>query len=162
MKRSLDSDVGVDPANPQLGYMLVHCILGASTLLLRESHRFFRPLGISEVQFNVINVLAGKPDGMSQRELSEVLVVDRSNVTTLLDRMAKSGWVLRSDHPTDRRVYCVTLTSTGRALHERVMPRYVKAISEVVGDLTTSQMKQTLQSLQSIETGVKRWALQQD
>jgi DNA-binding MarR family transcriptional regulator len=162
MKPSSGSCAAADSAHLQLGYTLVHRILGTSTLLLRESHRFFRPLGISEVQFNVINVLAGTPDGLSQRELSEVLVVDRSNVTTLLDRMEKAGWVMRSDHPTDRRVYCVTLTTEGKALHERVMPRYVKAISEVVGELTASQMKQTLQNLQSIETGVKRWALQQD
>jgi DNA-binding MarR family transcriptional regulator len=162
MKHSLTPDVAIAPANLQLGHTLVHRILGASTLLLRESHRFFRPLGISEVQFNVINVLAGMPDGISQRELSEILVVDRSNVTTLLDRMEKAGWVLRSDHATDRRVYCVTLTTAGRALHERVMPRYLEAIGEIADDLTAAQMNHTLRTLESIEAGVKRWASQQD
>src|SRR4051794_18602933 len=84
MKRLSETDVTVTAGSSELGYALVHQILGASTVLLRESHRFFRPLGISEVQFNVINVLAGTPEGMSQRELSEILVVDRSNITTLL------------------------------------------------------------------------------
>jgi DNA-binding MarR family transcriptional regulator len=161
MKRGFASDNDTSRAKLQLGYRLVHRVLGASSLLLRESHRFFRPLGISEVQFNVINVLAGAAEGMSQRELSEVLVVDRSNVTTLLDRMEKAGWVMRSDHPTDRRVYCVTLTTAGRTLHEQVMPRYLEAIGDVVEGVSAAQMNQTLQTLQAIESGVNRWAAEQ-
>src|SRR5579871_3512475 len=108
----------------ELGLELINRVLATSGVLLRESGRFFRPHGLTEAQFNVLNVLADAPDGMSQRELSDVLVVDRSNVTMLLDRMEKAGWVQRSDHPTDRRVYQVFPTIEGRALWAKVHPRY--------------------------------------
>jgi DNA-binding MarR family transcriptional regulator len=140
------------------GYGLINQILATSGALLQESHRFFRPLGITEVQFNVLNVLSENAEGMSQRELSDVLVVDRSNVTTLLDRMEKAGWVRRTDHPTDRRVYRVTLTSAGKKLQARVMPLYLQAIEEIVADLSASEVKQVITGLDALKRGVARWA----
>ncbi len=141
-----------------LGYTLINHVLGAAGELLRESHRFFRPLGLTEVQFNVLNVLAHAEEGMSQRELSDILVVDRSNITTLLDRMEKAGWVKRTDHPTDRRVYCVTLTAAGRKLHSRTHPLYLQAIENIVADIPDAQIKQAFVVLQKLQVGLRRWS----
>src|SRR3954447_4184202 len=97
-------------------YALTTAVLATADTFLRESQRLFRPYGLTAAQYNVLNVLAPRADGMSQRELSDLLVVDRSNVTGLLDRMEKAGWVQRADDPMDRRVYRVTLTVVGRRL----------------------------------------------
>ena len=95
-------------------YALIVAVLSTADAFLRESQRLFRPLGLTGAQFNVLNLLAGAADGISQRELGDRLLVDRSNVTGLLDRMEKAGWVRRTDHPEDRRVYLVRLTPAGR------------------------------------------------
>jgi DNA-binding MarR family transcriptional regulator len=143
------------PANP--GFDFINRVLAASETLLRESRKFFRPLGVTEAQFNVLNVLAGAPEGVSQRELSDVLVVDRSNVTTLLDRMEKAGLVRREDHPQDRRIYRVRLTPAGRKLQARVMPLYLAAVDEVVVGIPTEEVRRTLATLAALETGAKSW-----
>lgn len=139
------------------GFALINRVLATSGVLLRESGRFFRPLGLTEAQFNVLNVLAGASEGMSQRELSDVLVVDRSNVTTLLDRMEKAGWVRREDDPRDRRVYRVSLTPAGRKQQARVMPLYLAAVDQVVAGLPAAGMKITLAMLAALEKGAKAW-----
>ena len=65
------------------GYEVISAVLATADAFLRESQRLFRPHGLSGAQYNVLNVVALNPDGLSQRELSEHLVVDRSNITGL-------------------------------------------------------------------------------
>ena len=139
------------------GYDLVIQVLSVANVMVKESHRLFRPHGLSDAQFNVLNVLGPAPEGLSQRALSEVLVVDRSNITGLLDRMEESGWVKRADHPTDRRVYLVTLTPTGRKLWQKVLPEYVAAVQRVTAAVPASDLKQALGTLQHLETATREW-----
>jgi len=123
-------------------------VMATADAFLRESGRFFRPLGLTAAQYNVLNVLAPHPAGMSQRQLSDVLVVDRSNVTGLLDRMEKAAWVRRSDAPRDRRVYLVTLTPAGRRLWEKVTPRYLDVVAQVTRGMSAEEMAASTALLQ--------------
>ncbi|SRR5258708_11524362 len=140
-----------------LGYDLIIRILATSAMLLRESQRFFRPHGLTEAQFNVLNLLGMRPDGMSQRELGELLVVDRSNVTGLLDRLEKTGWVAREDHPVDRRIYCVKLTKKGKDLLDKVLPKYLDAVKDVTSGLSADRIKSTMELLRSLEDSANAW-----
>jgi DNA-binding MarR family transcriptional regulator len=146
------------PASP--GVDFINRVLATGGVLLRESQHFFRPLGVTEAQFNVLNVLAGAPAGLSQRELGDVLLVDRSNVTGLLDRMEKAGWVRREDHRQDRRIHRVVLTASGRRLWTRVWPLYLAAVGKVVAGLPAADMKQAMAALVALEAGAKKWSEQ--
>jgi DNA-binding MarR family transcriptional regulator len=139
------------------GYDLVIQVLSVANVMVRESHRLFRPHGLSEAQFNVLNVLGPEPTGLSQRALSDVLVVDRSNITGLLDRMEQAGWVRRTDHPSDRRVYLVTLTAEGRKLWQKVLPEYIAAVSGVTAAVPAADLKRALATLQKLETATRAW-----
>jgi DNA-binding MarR family transcriptional regulator len=141
-----------------LGVDFINRVLATGGVLLRESQHFFRPLGVTEAQFNVLNVLANAPEGMSQRELGDVLLVDRSNVTGLLDRMEKAGWVRREDHRQDRRIHRVLLTASGRQLWARVWPLYLAAVGKVVAGLPAAGMKQAMASLVALEAGAQKWS----
>jgi DNA-binding MarR family transcriptional regulator len=55
---------------------------------------------------------------MRQRELAEALRVSARNVTGLLDGLEATGFVARTNHPTDRRATLVTLTKHGTAVAE--------------------------------------------
>lgn len=139
------------------GYDLVIQVLATANVMVRESHRLFRPHGLTEAQFNVLNVLGHSPAGLSQRELSDVLVVDRSNITGLLDRMEKCGWVRRSDHPSDRRVYLVALTTAGQKLWETVLPEYVAAVRQVTNAVPVADLKRALHTLLQVESATRAW-----
>ncbi len=138
---------------------LTTAVVTAADALLRESQRLFRPHGLTAAQFNVLNVLAGRPAGLSQRELGDLLVVDRSNVTGLLDRMGEAGWVRRSDDAADRRIYRVTLTPAGRRLWLAVEPRYRAVAGQVAGGLAAAQRAQCLAALRHMEAAAARWTL---
>jgi DNA-binding MarR family transcriptional regulator len=138
-------------------YELTTAVMATANVFLRESQRLFRPHGLTAAQYNVLNVLAPRTDGMSQRELSDLLVVDRSNVTGLLDRMEKAGWVQRADDPADRRVYRVTLTAVGRRLWSEVEPRYHDVLAQVTRGVTIKQMNDCVALLNQLATSATSW-----
>lgn len=141
------------------GQQLTVAILATADAFLRESQRLFRPLGLTGAQYNVLNVLSDPPDGMSQRELSDRLVVDRSNVTGLLDRMEKAGWVRREDDPGDRRVYRVTLTAAGRRLWGQAHAQYLAVVAQVTQGLPAKRIHETIAVLESLEKAAGAWQL---
>lgn len=138
---------------------LIAAVLATGDAFLRESQRLFRPHGLTGAQYNVLNVLAGKAEGVSQRELSEWLVVDRSNVTGMLDRMEKAGWVKRADDPADRRVYRVSLTAAGRKLWREVQPLYAEVVMQVTSGFSAARMEECVGVLAKLEKKAAEWRL---
>jgi DNA-binding MarR family transcriptional regulator len=122
-----------------------------SNALLRASRRIFKPFGLSEAQFNVLHILQDATTPLTQRELSDILIVDRSNVTGLIDRMEAAGWVERLPVPGDRRAYQVTLTSPGRKLWQKVYPHYQRAADTVIAHLPPAQLRTTREVLAILE-----------
>ena len=145
--------------NSDAAYELTKAVLRTADAFLRESQRLFRPHGLTAAQFNVLHILTDYPAGISQRELGDRLVVDRSNVTGLLDRLEKAGWVRRGDHPDDRRIYRVVLTPAGLALWKKIHPLYLKVVSQVAAGLSEKEMRACEKNLQHLERGATNWKL---
>jgi len=138
---------------------LIHDIVATADLFLRESTRLFRPHGLTAPQFNVLNLLGpyAEASGCSQRELADMLVVDRSNVTGLIDRMESAGWVRRTDDPADRRVYRVKLTASGRRLWTKVAPGYADVVRQVTARLNERRMGEAVELLATLREDATRW-----
>ncbi len=61
-----------------------------------------------------ILALLAEREPMSQRELGELLLVNRSVMVKFLDSIEGKGWVLRARNRQDRRSYALRLTTSGR------------------------------------------------
>ena len=72
-----------------------------------------------------------KNDGSSLTQISHGLMLENPTVTGLIDRLEKSGYVKRTDHPNDRRVYLVYLTEKGRKVANKALP-IVKNLNEQI------------------------------
>jgi len=70
-------------------------------------------------------------DGLSLTQISQGLMLENPTVTGLIDRLEKSGYVERSDHPNDRRVYLVHLTEKGNKVAKKALP-IVKRLNEQI------------------------------
>lgn len=115
----------------------------------KRADEFFRGHGITDVQFNVMMLLknqSGERGGLTQIELSEMMLVNRANITTLIDRMEKAGHVVRTPDPDDRRYNIVKLTRAGIACHAQVAARYMEQVGDIMGALS-KQERQTLVQL---------------
>jgi len=72
-----------------------------------------------------------KNDGLSLTQISQGLMLENPTITGLVDRLEKSGYVKRSDHPSDRRVYLVYLTEKGNKVADKALP-IVKKLNEQI------------------------------
>jgi DNA-binding MarR family transcriptional regulator len=72
-----------------------------------------------------------KNDGSSLTQISQGLMLENPTVTGLIDRLEKLGYVKRSDHPNDRRVYLVYITDKGKKVANKALP-IVKGLNEQI------------------------------
>jgi DNA-binding MarR family transcriptional regulator len=72
-----------------------------------------------------------KNDGSSLTQISQGLMLENPTVTGLIDRLEKSGYVKRSDHPNDRRVYLVHITEKGNKVANKALP-IIKKLNEEI------------------------------
>ena len=76
--------------------------------------------GLSLRRYDVLLQLHGAPGGsLTMRDLGRAVVISKSGLTGLVDRMQRSGLVERSGDPADRRVVHVALTADGAAVYRR-------------------------------------------
>ena len=108
-------------------------LLRTADTIWNSSRMLFDRWEISPSQFNILNLLYNKPAGLSQVELSRALIMHRSNVTGLVDRLEARDLVKRSDIPGDRRAYRVSLTVAGKKLVSQILPEYFTAAEALWG-----------------------------
>ncbi len=105
---------------------------------------------LTPTQAQMLCVLREGPNGMA--ELCGVLGVERSSLTGLVDRAERSGLVVRTPDPADRRAVKVALTEAGdRAaceFHEQITSR----LAALLDDLPPTEQARFSRSLTRIVT----------
>src|SRR2546425_6485321 len=136
--------------SPGPRYQTLLQLLRTAEALWNASRIFFEQWDLSPSQFNVLHLLYGRPEGCTQIELSRSLIMHRSNVTGLVDRLEARGRVRRRESANDRRAYRVVLTSAGRKLVQRILPRYYEAAEKVWGGLSVHRANQLVAELDRV------------
>jgi len=73
-----------------------------------------------------------KADGrLRMIELARRVVLSKSNLSRLADRLEDAGLIERQDCPQDRRGYDLLLTRAGRAMRKKMWPVYEARIKEL-------------------------------
>jgi DNA-binding MarR family transcriptional regulator len=86
-------------------------------VLLQGVAELLRPHGISPTQYNVLRILRGaRPDGLPCGEISARMIDRDPDITRLVDRLEKRGFVSRSREAVDRRVVTIRIADEGLAL----------------------------------------------
>ena len=124
-------------------------IIHTGNLLSKDGQRVLRPFGLTDAQFNVLMLLEHHCDEgrLSQTKLGKMLLVNRSNVTGLVDRMEKAGLVRRVADCEDRRVNQLEMTEAGRRVLEKAYKKYFSRIEEVMSTLSGKEQHNLSQML---------------
>ena len=115
-----------------------HCLClhtqQAARALSRRFDEVFRPLGLTSGQFSLLNSL-NRPTPPTIGQVAETLAMDRSTVTANLKPLERSGAVISTIDPDDRRGRRVGLTATGRELLAKATPLWVETHKQVEAEL---------------------------
>jgi len=136
--------------SPGQRYEVLLQLLRTAEALWNASRLFFARWDLSPSQFNVLNLLARQPAGCTQIELSRQLIMHRSNVTGLIDRLEQRGLLKRNDDASDRRAYCVRLTAAGKALLREILPHYHRTAEAVWGKLSPRRAAELVAELETV------------
>jgi len=132
------------------GYRALMELLRTADTVWNASRVFFERWDLSPSQFNVLNLLQLNPAGLSQTDLSRQLIMHRSNLTGLVDRLEKRGLVARREVAADRRAYSVVLTSAGARLLRDILPRYYEEAARVWDRLPVRRAAELIADLQQV------------
>ena len=109
-------------------------VLRTGTAMIQDLVDVLRRFGLTQPQYNVLRILRGAgPGGLPSGEVGERMVVSREpDVTRLLVRMEKRGWVRRRRRADNRRVVTARITDKGL--------RLVKSLDEPVRAMHSRQL----------------------
>jgi DNA-binding MarR family transcriptional regulator len=135
---------------------LLVALLLVQSLLERRSEAFFQPFGLTGAQFNILNLLAHHDARMDQATLVDLLLVGKSSISIVLNRMVRDGLVSREEHPKDRRQTVLILTPKGRALWRKISPSYETGVQEIFGALKRKARDTFLDNLETLYEALRK------
>ncbi len=107
-------------------------------VIARRFTVFLKTWEISPTQYNVLRILRGAgAEGLRCGEIGERMVTHDPDITRLLDRMEKQGWLERSRDAKDRRVVTARISRAGLELLRAIdkpVAEFTKGISKHMSD----------------------------
>lgn len=102
--------------------------------------------------YDVLQSLEEVPEGrLRMSELAERVMLSRSNLTRLVDRLEDAGYLKREMCRTDRRGFFAIATESGLALRQRMEPLYRQSVrrhfDQFIDDREAAAMERVLRKL---------------
>ena len=123
----------------QMGFLLSRATWAMNNFV----NRMLKENGLADISVAYFAVLQAlwDEDGLNISDLGDRAYLEKSTMTSLIDRMEGAGLLRREDHPTDRRAYKICLTARGKELEEKLD----QVVSRVYKHLTRGILEKDLQ-----------------
>ncbi|MEM1422756.1 MAG: MarR family transcriptional regulator [Planctomycetota bacterium] len=88
--------------------------------LATQFDALFREHGVSQTQYNALRILQGHGGPVPSGTVAREMVTREPDITRLLERLQKLGYITRDRSEHDKRIMLASLTDAGGALLERL------------------------------------------
>ena len=113
---------------------LIVGVFQLANLFARRLAPMFGKTSLTPQQWAILSVVAeGGPT--TSAALARKMIVSKQNMTGMVGRLRKAGYLERNDDPSDLRSARVVLTRRGRAVVEKLTPAYREWYAELVEGL---------------------------
>ena len=148
------SQRGIRPARHNVGFLLRYADRAFTKALSEELKS--RDATIS--RWSVLRVLSDE-EGISQVELADRMLVEKANLTAVLEAMVTEGLLVRPRDTQDKRKSKLFLTARARELKKELVP-FVKSVNaEATRGMDDAAIRQfcelLLQLISNLESGAK-------
>lgn len=101
-----------------------------------------KPYSIHDQHYNILRILNGRyPNVACPGDIKAVLLNKRGDLTRLLDKLDKLGYVERATNPTNRRMVDIKITAAGIALLKKLKSE-IKTTEAIKKNLTEAEATQ--------------------
>ncbi|NYE23872.1 MarR family winged helix-turn-helix transcriptional regulator [Pigmentiphaga litoralis] len=132
----------------------MHYLLAIDRHHVQNMARVLQPLDCSPLMWRVLSILADQ-DGHNVSELAELSVIERSNLSKLLDGMERDGLIARTAPDGDKRKTLIFLADSGRDLFARSLPVVLRYYASFLTGISPSEMTAFMKVLTRIKSNVK-------
>lgn len=116
-----------------------------------------KEFGLTSTQYNALRILRGAgPDGVPCTEIGERMITRDPDITRLLDRLQKRGFVERSRGKQDRRVIYGKITAAGLKLLRELDGPIEKYGREMLRHVGQRKLQQLIDLLELVRCGPKK------
>jgi DNA-binding MarR family transcriptional regulator len=113
----------------------------AALRLERGADRALATIGLSTAKFYILVTLGRDPNHLlSPTTIGSRLLMERSNLTAILDRMERDELVVREPNPADRRSLLIRLTDHGQSKLDQGCAIYEQAIRALIQGIGEDEM----------------------
>jgi DNA-binding MarR family transcriptional regulator len=106
-------------------------------------------LDLTYAQSQVLFHVAEHP-GCHMGDVAKAFGVTLPAVTHIIDRLEQKQFVVRGDHPGDRRVYLLEVTPQGRALVDELHTMQLRGVEVVLARMSADDRSQVVRSLEAL------------
>lgn len=107
---------------------------------------------ITPVQYGILTILSGEPEGLDIRSLAADLGVDRSNTADVARRLIGRGYITQNLAPSDRRMVISRITQTGRDLLDEAAPAMQRSQMKLLAPLDARTRETVLNAITKLVT----------
>jgi len=126
-------------------------ILYTSNWLRDQQMEVFRAFDILPQHYNVLRILKGKsPDACSPGEIKEVMLDKGNDVTRLVDKLVKKGFIKRHTCETNRRKIDLYITEKGLTFLKELNDPLKKQLSVMKKQMSEKEAENLSQLLDKI------------
>ena len=121
---------------------LPECMVFLLGKAYQKAHNSFknrlRPYGLTNMQHLVLEALWYR-DAMTATELSRLLRLDKATLSGVLERMAETGWIVKTPDPEDRRVQRLQKKKKANELKDALIRERQASNHEVLAGFTSEE-----------------------
>lgn len=139
----------------EIGSRMVIELKKTHDMLEEIFNRCFQQYGISNAKFNMLVLLYREGDqGLMLSELGEKMLVTKSNITGMVDRLEKQGFVKRVRDDGDRRIIKAVMTGKGREFTVNIIEKYREWTEKIMEILDENEKNCMINVLRKLQKGL--------
>lgn len=134
---------------------IVQGLLKCGQFLQREMNQVCQRFNLKQQQFIVLNEIVWNGP-ISQKELVEALLFEKSNVSKIVKILMKKKWIRVAVATHDRRLTLLTETPKGFSVWKECMQAFNQSSSELISILSEHEQLNAIRFLKKMEKAFKR------
>ena len=127
-----------------------YALMRNGSRLFKEADPFYRSLGLTGLQYNVLRVLEAVEEELPQQEIARRVLASRANITSLIDQLEEKGLVERHTGD-DRRVKRIRITQKALDMLERTYDEILAISAGLMKNLSSEEKKVLLRLVEKLE-----------
>ena len=126
------------PAQRLADFLPYQLSIASNAVSTRIAEQYRRRFALKTTEWRIMAVL-GDSGALTQRDLSQMTLMDKVPVNRACKKLEDRGLVRRSPNAKDGRSHLLELTAEGRAVHAGIMPLALKIEEELFDVLSEAE-----------------------